>query len=511
MLCKCYSAACIGLDVVPVTVEVSVTQGVGFHLVGLPDSAVKESISRVAAALLSTGYKIPGKKIIINMAPADLKKEGSAFDLVIAVGLLAASEQISASTLDKTLLVGELSLDGCLRNVQGVLPISIRASSLGFERCIFPKGSAGEAAEVDGISVYSAGNLPEVLDILRNEEYIGELLVKKRFERTDDAPQMEIMDFEDVIGQEAARRGLEIAACGSHNILLTGPPGAGKSFMARCLSGILPPMSREESLQTSMILSVAGLLDGDRGLLTRRPFRSPHHTSSLASLVGGGRDAAPGEISLAHNGVLYLDEMNLFPSSVLDVLRQPLEERVISISRVRYKVKYPASFMLVGSMNPCPCGYYGFDDDSDHGHRCTCSPGIIMRYRSRISGPMMDRIDLNIRVKAVDSSKLVRGVKGESSASIASRVEEVRKIQLDRFRKEGIFTNSQMNARHIRKFCIMSSEALALCDRIMKKYNLSARGYSRILKVARTLADMSHSDKIGTEHLLEAVQYRISF
>jgi len=506
MLCKCFSATCIGLEVVPVAVEVSVTQGVGFHLVGLPDSAVKESIARVAAALGALGFRIPGKKTVINMAPADLKKEGSAFDAAIAVGLLAASEQISVPSLERTLIIGELSLDGCLRKVQGALPIAINAAGLGFERCIFPVDCSSEVSEIDGISVYAAGNLNEVLDILNGEQYSDDLLVRPGMNIRHPASAGEFFDFADVMGQEAAKRGLEIAASGSHNVLLTGPPGAGKSFMARCLSGILPPMNREESLQTSMIWSVAGTLDTEGSLLTGRPFRSPHHTASLVSLVGGGRDAVPGEISLAHNGVLYLDEINLFPSSVLDVLRQPLEERSISITRVRYKVRYPASFMLVGSMNPCPCGYFGFEDEI---HRCTCSPGIVQRYRTRISGPLMDRVDLNIRVRAVDSTRLVMGRRGESSALISGRVAAVRDIQLDRFRNEGIFTNSQMSAAHLRKYCRLGPDTAELCDRIIQKYGLTARGYSRILKVARTLADMSGSEDIKSEHLLEAVQFRL--
>jgi len=506
MLCKCYSATCIGLDVLPVTIEVSVTPGVGFHLVGLPDSAVKESISRVAAALCSIGAKIPGKKTVINMAPADLKKEGSVFDVAIAVGLLAASEQISIASLEKTLIIGELSLDGYLRRVQGILPIAINAAKLGYKNCILPRENAGEASVVDGIVIYAASHLHEVLDILQGENYVSELIVKDAGSAHARDVSSVKYDFADVIGQETAKRGLEIAASGAHNIILTGPPGAGKSFMARCMSGILPPMSREESLETSMIASVAGSLDPDAGLLVNRPFRAPHHTASLVSLVGGGRDAAPGEISLAHNGVLYLDEVNLFPSSVLDVLRQPLEERSIAISRVRYKVRYPASFMLVGSMNPCPCGYCGFDDSV---HRCTCSPGVIQRYRARISGPLTDRVDLNIRVKAVDSSRLVKGVKGEPSSVIAERVAEVRGIQLDRFRNEGIFTNSQMNSVQLGRYCALGPETAELCDKIMKKFGLTARGYSRILKVARTLADMSRSEVICEEHLLEAVQFRL--
>ncbi len=513
MLCKCYSATCIGLDVLPVTVEVSVTPGVGFELVGLPDSAVKESIARVSAALTGNGYRLPGKKTVVNMAPADLRKEGSAFDVAIGIGLLAASEQIVVHSSEKTLIVGELSLDGYLRPVRGVLPIAIRAGGMGFERCIFPREGSWEAADVDDIPIYVADTLMDVVNILQDEPYIEDLRLRPGT-RGGKSDRLMTDDFCDVMGQETAKRGLEIAASGAHNLLLTGPPGAGKSFMARCLAGILPPMGRQESMETSMIYSVAGQLSSEGGLLVNRPFRSPHHTASLASLVGGGKNATPGEISLAHNGVLYLDEINLFPSSVLDVLRQPLEERCISISRVRYKVKYPASFMLVGSMNPCPCGYYGFEDNCPEGggaagHRCTCSPGIIQRYRTRISGPLMDRIDLNVRVRPVESSRLVDGVKAESSAVIAERVAAMRRLQAERFAGDGIFTNSQMNARHLKKYCPLGKEEKELCGKMMTAYALSARSYSRILKVARTIADMDGSGDIRPAHLLEAVQYRI--
>jgi len=516
MLCKCYSATCIGLDVLPVTVEVSVTPGVGFELVGLPDSAVKESIARVSAALTGNGYRLPGKKTVVNMAPADLRKEGSAFDVAIGVGLLAASEQILVNGSEKTLIIGELSLDGFLRQVRGVLPIAMKACEMGFERCIFPREGSAEAADVEDIPIYVADTLMDVINILQGESYIEDLRLRSDIGARGGKPGKAITeDFCDVMGQETAKRGLEIAASGAHNLLLTGPPGAGKSFMARCLAGILPPMSRQESLETSMIYSVAGQLSGEGGLMVGRPFRSPHHTASLASLVGGGRNVSPGEISLAHNGVLYLDEINLFPSSVLDVLRQPLEERCISISRVRYKVKYPASFMLVGSMNPCPCGYYGFEDCYPEGggvvqRRCTCSPGIIQRYRTRISGPLMDRIDLNVRVKPVESSRLVRGGKAESSEVIAERVAAIRRMQLERFAGDGIFTNSQMDARHLHKYCPLGREEKELCEKIMTTYSLTARSYSRILKVARTLADMAGSADIRPAHLLEAVQYRIT-
>lgn len=500
MLCRIYSATCIGLEVIKVTVEVSITVGVGIFLVGLPDNAVRESLLRVTTALQNLGYRVPGHKTVINMAPADLKKEGSSFDAAIAVALLCSSGQISGSGTGEFLILGELSLDGVLRPVPGALPIAVRAAGMGFKACIFPKDSAMEAAEVEGVDVFGAGDFAEVVDILNGEGYTDSFIITPSREMTHERIIRD--DFSDVMGQEFAKRGLEVAASGGHNILLTGPPGAGKSFMARCLAGILPPMSRKEAMETSMIYSVAGKGEGRRGLMSCRPFRSPHHTASVVSLVGGGQNAGPGEISLAHNGILYLDEMSQYSASVLDVLRQPMEDRCISISRAKYKVTYPASFMLVGSMNPCPCGYYGSD-------RCTCTPGIIARYQSRISGPLLDRIDLNIKVKAVDTKSLLSGRKGEPGAEMARRVEKARMIQLERFSEDsGCYTNSQMNADQLSKYCALGEPEKMFLDKVMETYGMSARGYSRILKISRTIADMDGSERIRTVHISEAVHYR---
>lgn len=502
MLCKVCCASCIGLEVVQVTVEVSVLQGVGIYLIGLPDSAVKESLLRVTTALKSYEYRIPGKKTVINLAPANIRKEGSAFDAAIAVALLAASEQILFSEAEDFLIMGELSLDGRLRPVPGALPIALKAAELGFKGCIFPHESAMEAADVEAIKVFGANNIVDIIDIVNGELYTEALLMKKGEEKKPIRVINE--DFADVIGQNFAKRGMEIAASGGHNILLTGPPGAGKSFMSRCLASILPPMGKKESLETSAIYSVAGLSFGKRGLITERPFRAPHHTGSIVSLVGGGQNASPGEISLAHNGVLYLDEITQYGSNALNVLRQPLEDREICISRVRYKVTYPASFMLVGSMNPCPCGYFG-----DDAHVCTCTSSMIAKYLSKLSGPLMDRIDLNIRVKAVESKALVEGGKEESSCIIAARVEKARKIQEERFKnEEGCYTNSQMNAEQLKRFCYLGPEEKKFMNTVMNKFSLSARAFGRVLKISRTIADMEGCQYITTVHIAEAVQYR---
>lgn len=499
MVFRTYCATCIGLEVVPVVVEVSVKQGVGLFLVGLPDATVKESLLRVSTAIEGCNYRVPGWKVVINLAPANIKKEGSGYDVAIAVGILAASQQIIAPSVQEFLIMGELALDGSLRAVPGALPIAIKGLELGFQKCIFPLESAGEAAEVDGIKVYGAKDISQVVDILNNEQYVESLVVSKKGRETQ--PKENKNDFSDVIGQEFAKRGLEIAASGGHNLILNGSPGSGKSFMASCLSSILPPMTREESLSTSAIYSVAGLLKGE-GLIVERPFRTPHNTSSVVAMLGGGPLASPGEISLAHNGVLYLDEMTLFSANLLDLLRQPIEDRYISISRARYKVKYPASFMLVASMNPCPCGYYGMGD------KCSCTPGMIARYRGRVSGPLLDRIDLNIHVRPVEKGKLVNGAKSESSEEIAKRVINARKIQFERFKDEGIFTNSQMSAKMLNEYCPMGREEKNFMEKAMDKFEISARGYGRVLKLARTIADMACEEKIRINHILEALQYR---
>ncbi len=501
MLCRVYSATCVGLEVVRVTVEVSISQGVGIYLVGLPDSAVRESLLRVTTALSCYEFRIPGKKTVINMAPANIKKEGSSYDAAIAVGLLAASGQIPFFKSDDFMISGELALDGTLRPISGALPIAVRASNMGFKSCIFPKESAIEASQVEGIEVYGASSIIEIIDILNREDYTEKLIVRYKPQIHENRKYKD--DFEDVMGQEFAKRGLEISACGGHNVILIGSPGSGKSFMAHCLASILPAMNHKEALETSMIYSVSGKLNEKTGLMVERPFRCPHHTASMVSLVGGGTNVLPGEISLAHNGVLYLDEISQYPMAVLDVLRQPLEERCISISRAKIKVRYPANFILVGSMNPCPCGYAGEDDD-----RCTCSPGMIARYRSKISGPFLDRIDLNIRVRPVERKSLIDGGKKESSLEIAKRVAKVRERQLQRFVREEIYTNSQMNAEQLARYCHLGPSEKQLIDRVIERYSLSARAYSRILKISRTIADMEGSPEILVQHISEAVQYR---
>lgn len=501
MLFRTYCATCVGLEVIPVVVEISVQPGVGIFLVGLPDSAVKESLLRVTTALQSCDYRVPGWKVVINLAPANIRKEGSGYDVAIAVGLLAASKQIVAPHIEEYLILGELSLDGTLRGVPGILPMAMKGVELGFDKCIFPADCALEAASVEGIKVYGASSIADVLTILTGGES-AESLVVQRSEEFDDEETFKV-DFRDVVGQQFARRGLEIAACGGHNVILNGPPGSGKSFMASCLASILPKMSKKESLETSAIYSVAGLLSGGKGLIRRRPFRTPHNTSSVVAMVGGGPSAAPGEISLAHNGVLYMDEISLFSATTLDLLRQPLEDRSISISRAKYKVTYPASFMLVGSMNPCPCGYFG-----EEGGRCTCTPGAISRYLSKISGPLLDRIDLNISVKQVDRDLLVAGTKSECSADIAERVRCVREIQRGRFAGEGIYTNAQMDAKQIGIYCPLGEAERNFIAAIMEKLSLSARGYGRILRISRTIADMAGAKNITIEHISEAVQYR---
>lgn len=500
-LCRTFSATCVGLDVVRVTVEVSISPGVGVFLVGLPDNAVRESLLRVTTAMQRNGYTIPGRKTVVNMAPADIRKEGSGYDAAIAVAMLAASGQMFFPEPDKFLIMGELALDGRLRKIRGALPVAVKAAAMGFRCMVLPRESAVEASWAENIKVYGVSDLQEMAVVLGGQESASEYEVPRR--RYCPEAVSPDYDLSDVAGQYYARRGLEIAASGGHNVLLFGPPGSGKSMMSKCMPSILPPMSLREAVETSMVYSVAGLLDESTGLLTRRPFRAPHHTASTVAVVGGGSKALPGEISLAHNGILYLDEVAQFAPATLEVLRQPLEDRHITVSRARYKVDFPASFMLVASMNPCPCGYAGEDDG-----RCTCTPAMIHRYRSRLSGPLMDRIDLNINVKAVDSRSMSMSPSGESSRTVAERVAAVRAVQARRFAGEGIFTNAQMLPSHLQRFCKVGEDAARLLQRLMDSYRLSARGYVRVLKVARTIADMSASEIIKPEHISEAAQYR---
>lgn len=499
-LYRTYSATCVGLDVIRVTVEVSITPGVGIFLVGLPDNAVRESLLRVTVAMQRNGYSVPGRKTVVNMAPADIRKEGSGYDAAIAVAMLAASGQIFFPEPEKYLIMGELSLDGGMRKVRGALPIAVRAAEMGFRHLVFPRESAVEASWAEGVKVYGVSDINELIAVLSGDGGTEFEMPERTYSPPGFRPAY---DFSEVAGQYFAKRGLEIAASGGHNVLLCGPPGSGKSMMFKCLASILPPMSRAEALETSMIYSVAGLLDEKSGLMAERPFRSPHHTASPVAVAGGGSGAMPGEMSLAHNGVLCMDEIAQFPASVLETMRQPLEDRKIVISRARYKVEYPASFMLVASMNPCPCGYAGENDG-----RCTCSPSMIYRYRSRISGPLLDRIDLNINVRAVDGKSMSVAPLEESAAVIAARVSSARNIQLKRFAEDGIFTNAQMGPAHIRKYCRITDDAGKLLEKLMDSYALSARGYVRILKIARTIADMESSEFIEIGHISEAVQYR---
>ena len=483
------------------TVEVSISPGVGIFLVGLPDNAVRESLLRVTTAMQRNGFSIPGRKTVVNMAPADIKKEGSGYDAAIAVAMLTASGQMFFPEPDKYLVMGELALDGRLRKIRGALPVAVKAAEMGFRALVLPRESAVEASWAENIKVYGVSDLQEMAVVLGEQGGASAFEVPRR--RYCPAAVRPVFDFSEVAGQYFAKRGLEIAASGGHNVLLYGPPGSGKSMMSKCMASILPPMSLKEAIETSMVYSVAGMLDAETGLVTHRPFRAPHHTASTVAVVGGGSRAVPGEISLAHNGILYLDEVAQFAPATLEVLRQPLEDRHITVSRARYKVDFPASFMLVASMNPCPCGYAGEDDG-----RCTCTPAMIHRYRSRLSGPLLDRIDLNINVKAVDSRSLSMAPSEESSMTVAERVAAVREVQARRFAGEGIFTNAQMLPSHLQRFCMVEGEAARLLQRLMDSYRLSARGYVRILKVARTIADMAGSDVIGTEHVSEAAQYR---
>lgn len=503
MLAKIYSAAVHGIDALPVTAEVLADKGANFTIVGLPDTAVKESYQRILSAMQQSGLYFPHCRLVINLSPADVKKEGAAFDLPMALGILAANENIDATSMKDYMVTGELSLDGSILPVKGVLPIAIKAREMGYKRILVPEANATEAAVVNNVEVYGCQNLAQVVAFLNGTEQIEPTIVDTREQFRMHADQFDF-DFAEVKGQFAVKRALEVACAGGHNILMVGSPGSGKSMMAKRIPSILPPLTLAEALETTKIHSVAGKLGRGSMLMTSRPFRAPHHTVSPVALVGGGTTPQPGEISLAHNGVLFLDEFPEFPRMVLEVLRQPVEDRVITVSRAKYTVDYPASFMLVASMNPCPCGWHGHPKKE-----CTCMPGQVQKYMNRISGPLLDRIDLQIEISPVEFDEMALSAPAESSAQIRSRVIAARNIQSERFRGEkGIHCNAQMNPRQIRKYAWPDDKGLARLKAAMERHTMSARAFDRILKVARTIADLDNSADIKVQHIAEAIGYR---